>query len=151
MRRTARCTPGAQQPVADAPARRDSLRPHDHSTWVRGGLRRATGRAARRRGTAGGDGVEDRLSEGHPERERLGVCWVAPLSSAAMKGEHTMGRCRSVSNISARRIVLPLAMVVLALGMAQDVTGQPRPAGGGAIALGPNHPPTGVDAPTAPP
>src|SRR5882724_1325582 len=36
---------GAQHPVADAPARRASLRPHDLATRVRGGLRRVSLRA----------------------------------------------------------------------------------------------------------
>ena len=62
-----------------------------------------------------------------------------------------MGRCRTVSSISARRLRVGLAVGALTLGMAQAGTGQPRPAAEAVIAWPITIAPSWFDPSTAPP
>src|SRR6059036_2658417 len=65
--------------------------------------------------------------------------------------ERTMRRCGTVSSLSASRLVSVLAVALLALGMAQDVTGQPRPGAEAVMAWPITIAPTWFDPATAPP
>src|SRR6059036_2136330 len=65
--------------------------------------------------------------------------------------ERTMRRCGTVSSISASRLVSVLAVALLALGMDQDVTGQPRPGAEAVMAWPLTIAPTWFDPATAPP
>ena len=62
-----------------------------------------------------------------------------------------MRRCGTVSSISASRLVSVLAVALLALGMDQDVTGQPRPGAEAVMAWPLTIAPTWFDPATAPP
>src|SRR5213594_2339852 len=65
--------------------------------------------------------------------------------------ERTMRRCGTVSRISASRLVSVLAVALLALGMDQEVTGQPRPGAEAVMAWPITIAPTWFDPATAPP
>src|SRR5262245_5456014 len=67
------------------------------------------------------------------------------------EGVNPMGRWRTVSSISARRLRVGLAVVALTLGIVQAGTGQPRPAADAVIAWPITIAPTWFDPATAPP